>query len=227
MAQVPFTSVNFGTDTSEEGRMVSRNLLLSTESGLGAGETAIFPISIFKVKEGVNYNPEDPNYDLFKLSIRVSAKRLFPTYEFLDAPYNLQYYKKGDFRTELATMGCRTRVIGNVYDPTREIVTGRGNLSFTSINLPRLGIEAHGDIDKFFELLDEKMYLVKRQLTKRFKLQCSKHVYNYPFLMGQGLWLDSDKLGPNDTLEDILPHGSLSLGSNKGPIFGDRYLQKV
>lgn len=586
-AQVPFTSVNFGTDTSEEGRMVSRNLLLSTESGLGAGETAIFPISIFKVKEGVNYNPEDPNYDLFKLSIRVSAKRLFPTYEFLDAPYNLQYYKKGDFRTELATMGCvdgiemitykikdnlyvenferawnrissmfevkesgvskycdvsgvsiydttskrfvkckkficnpdkgdwyritctggrtllatadhplhterngrtyikdlcisdkievtntayseghekhdvndawvlgltlcdgkyegglllslgmdeddiiqkyqeimlnqgfntevierhrkekgdykdivirgsqkdycdalynmfnaypkrnriipsevftweenarkaflcgmidadgsvsarenrgsrvqigsvnpvlalgqmllaqslglvakvyvskyskykdslryrvefttkdwmleylasgkkkdkinkgcssifdsfegikkieflgtrnrnsydvetesdrfdvsgfashncRTRVIGNIYDPTREIVTGRGNLSFTSINLPRLGIEAHGDIDKFFELLDEKMYLVKRQLTKRFKLQCSKHVYNYPFLMGQGLWLDSDKLGPNDTLEDILPHGSLSLGSNKGPIFGDRYLQKV
>ena len=204
--------MNFGTDTSEEGRMVSRNLLLSTESGLGAGETAIFPISIFKVKEGVNYNPEDPNYDLFKLSIRVSAKRLFPTYEFLDAPYNLQYYKKGDFRTELATMGCRTRVIGNVYDPTREIVTGRGNLSFTSINLPRLGIEAHGDIDKFFELLDEKMYLVKRQLTKRFKLQCSKHVYNYPFLMGQGLWLDSDKLGPNDTLEDILPHGSLSLG---------------
>lgn len=204
--------MNFGTDTSEEGRMVSRNLLLSTESGLGAGETAIFPISIFKVKDGVNYNPEDPNYDLFKLSIRVSAKRLFPTYEFLDAPYNLQYYKKGDFRTELATMGCRTRVIGNVYDPTREIVTGRGNLSFTSINLPRLGIEAHGDIDKFFELLDEKMYLVKRQLTKRFKLQCSKHVYNYPFLMGQGLWLDSDKLGPNDTLEDILPHGSLSLG---------------
>lgn len=211
-AQVPFTSVNFGTDTSEEGRMVSRNLLLSTESGLGAGETAIFPISIFKVKEGVNYNPEDPNYDLFKLSIRVSAKRLFPTYEFIDAPFNLQYYKAGDFRTELATMGCRTRVIGNVYDPTREIVTGRGNLSFTSINLPRLGIEAHGDIDKFFELLDEKMYLVKRQLTKRFKLQCSKHVYNYPFLMGQGLWLDSDKLGPNDTLEDILPHGSLSLG---------------
>ena len=192
--------------------MITRNLLLATEAGLGAGETAIFPISIFKVKEGVNYNPEDPNYDLFKLSIRVSAKRLFPTYEFIDAPFNLQYYKKGDFRTELATMGCRTRVIGNVFDPKNEIAPGRGNLSFTSINLPRLGIESKGDLDKFFELLDEKMYLVKRQLTKRFKFQCSKHVYNYPFLMGQGLWKGSEKLGPNDTVEEILGEGSLSIG---------------
>ena len=353
--------------------MITRNLLLATEAGLGAGETAIFPISIFKVKEGVNYNPEDPNYDLFKLAMRVSAKRLFPTYEFIDAPFNIQYYKPGDFRTELATMGCvdgvekikysindiiyeenfndawlrvselfeienfglseycnvkgvkiydttsngfvtckkfiknqdkgdwyrivlkndlsllltsdhplhlkdkgrtfmkdiligdfvevvgnvsenkdnysevvkieflgnrgecsydvetesdrfdvsgfashncRTRVIGNAYDPKREIVAGRGNLSFTSINLPRLGIEAHGDIDKFFELLDEKMYLVKRQLIKRFQLQGSKHVYNYPFLMGQGLWLDSENLGPSDTIEEVLCHGSLSIGSN-------------
>ncbi len=211
-AQVPFTSVNLGTDISEEGRMITRNLLLATEAGLGAGETAIFPISIFKVKDGVNYNPEDPNYDLFKLSIRVSAKRLFPTYEFIDAPFNLQYYKKGDFRTELATMGCRTRVIGNVFDPKNEIAPGRGNLSFTSINLPRLGIESKGDLDKFFELLDEKMYLVKRQLTKRFKFQCTKHVYNYPFLMGQGLWKGSEKLGPNDTVEEILGEGSLSIG---------------
>lgn len=192
--------------------MITRNLLLATEAGLGAGETAIFPISIFKVKDGVNYNPEDPNYDLFKLSIRVSAKRLFPTYEFIDAPFNLQYYKKGDFRTELATMGCRTRVIGNVFDPKNEIAPGRGNLSFTSINLPRLGIESKGDLDKFFELLDEKMYLVKRQLTKRFKFQCTKHVYNYPFLMGQGLWKGSEKLGPNDTVEEILGEGSLSIG---------------
>ena len=192
--------------------MVTRNLLLATEAGLGAGETAIFPISIFKVKEGVNYNPEDPNYDLFKLSLRVSAKRLFPTYEFIDAPYNLQYYKPGDFRTELATMGCRTRVIGNVFDPKNEIVTGRGNLSFTSINLPRLGIEANGDIDKFFGLLEDRMYLVKRQLLKRFKFQCSKHVYNYPFLMGQGLWKGSVKLGPNDTVESVLGEGSLSIG---------------
>ena len=192
--------------------MVTRNLLLATEAGLGAGETAIFPISIFKVKEGVNYNPEDPNYDLFKLSLRVSAKRLFPTYEFLDAPFNIQYYKPGDFRTELATMGCRTRVIGNVFDPKNEITPGRGNLSFTSINLPRLGIEANGDIDKFFGLLEDRMYLVKRQLLKRFKFQCSKHVYNYPFLMGQGLWKGSEKLGPNDTVESVLGEGSLSIG---------------
>lgn len=187
---------------------------MATEAGLGAGETAIFPISIFKVKEGVNYNPGDPNYDLFKLALRVSAKRLFPTYEFLDAPFNLQYYIVGDYTRELATMGCRTRVVGNAYDSSREVVTGRGNLSFTSINLPRLGILANHDIDKFFKLLDEKMFLVKRQLIKRFELQCSKHVYNYPFLMGQGLWLDSDKLGPQDTLEEILAHGSLSIGSN-------------
>lgn len=192
--------------------MITKNLLLSVEAGLGAGETAIFPITIFKVREGINYNEKDPNYDLFKLAMRVSAKRLFPTYEFIDAPFNLQYLKPGKIETEIATMGCRTRVIGNVYDPKREVVAGRGNLSFTSINLPRLGIEAKGDIDKFFELLDEKMYLVKRQLIKRFQLQGTKHVYNYPFLMGQGLWLDSDKLGPNDTIEEVLCHGSLSLG---------------
>ena len=192
--------------------MVTRNLLLATEAGLGAGETAIFPISIFKVKEGVNYNPEDPNYDLFKLSMRVSAKRLFPTYEFIDAPYNIKYYKPGNFRTELATMGCRTRVIANAFDPKNEVVTGRGNLSFTSINLPRLGIEAKGDIDKFFELLEDRMYLVKKQLIKRFKLQCSKKVYNYPFLMGQGIWLGSDKLGPTDDISEALCHGTLSIG---------------
>lgn len=192
--------------------MITRNLFLATDAGLGDGETPIFPISIFKVKEGINYNPEDPNYDLFKLAMKASAKRMFPNYEFLDAPYNLQYYKPGVIETEIATMGCRTRVIGNVYEPDKEIVAGRGNLSFTSINLPRLGIEAHGDIDKFFELLDEKMYLVKRQLTKRFQFQCSKHVYNYPFLMGQGIWLGSEKLGPYDTIEDTLGHGSLSCG---------------
>lgn len=197
--------------------MVTRNLLLTTEAGLGDGETPIFPISIFKVKSGVNYNPEDPNYDLFKLAMRVSAKRLFPNYEFIDAPYNLQYYKEGVIESEIATMGCRTRVIGNAYDPERQVVAGRGNLSFTSINLPRLGIEAHGDIEKFFELLDVKMFLVKRQLLKRFKFQGSKHVYNYPFLMGQGLWLDSDKLGFNDTVEEVLCHGTLSVGSSIGP----------
>lgn len=210
-AQVPFTSLNLGTDTSEEGRMVTRNLLLATEAGLGAGETPIFPISIFRVMEGVNYNPEDPNYDLFKLSMKVSAKRLFPTYEFQDAPFNKKYLTN-DWHSQIATMGCRTRVISNIYNIEKEVVSGRGNCSFTSINLPRIGIESHGDLDKFFELLESKMLLVKKQLQRRLDLQGSKHVYNFPFLMGQGIWIDSEKLGPNDTLYDIICNGSLSIG---------------
>ncbi len=211
-AQIPFSSINYGTDTSPEGRMVIKNVLLATEAGLGNGETPIFPIHIFKVKEGLNYNEGDPNYDLFKLACRVSAKRLFPNFSFIDAPYNLQYYKPGDYNTEIAYMGCRTRVIGNVYDPTREIVTGRGNLSFTSINLPRLGILAGGDIVKFFEMLEDRMNLVVDQLLYRFKIQSQKRVKNYPFLMGQGIWIDSEKLNPNDTIGEVLKHGTLSVG---------------
>ncbi len=211
-AQTPFSSINYGTDTSIEGRMVIKNVLLATEAGLGNGETPIFPIHIFKVKEGVNYDPTDPNYDLFKLACRVSAKRLFPNFSFIDAPYNLQYYKPGNPDTEIAYMGCRTRVIGNAYDPTREIVTGRGNLSFTTINLPRLGIMADHNIGTFFDSLDEYMDLVIEQLMHRFKIQCSKHVNNFPFLMGQGIWIDSDKLGPHDSVAEVLKHGTLSVG---------------
>ena len=211
-AQTPFSSINYGTDTTPEGRMVIENVLLAEEAGLGNGETPIFPIHIFMVKEGVNYNKEDPNYDMFKLACRVSAKRLFPNFAFLDAPYNLQYYKPGDYRTEIAYMGCRTRVIGNVYDPTREIVTGRGNLSFTSINLPRLAIQAKGDVDLFFKKLDKMMNLTIEQLTDRFRIQCQKKVRNYPFLMGQGVWLDSEGLGPDDSVAEVLKHGTLSIG---------------
>jgi ribonucleoside-triphosphate reductase len=211
-AQTPFSSINYGTDTSIEGRMVIKNILLAEEAGLGNGETPIFPIHIFKVKEGVNYNPTDPNYDLFKLACRVSAKRLFPNFSFIDAPFNLQYYKEGNPDTEIAYMGCRTRVIGNVYDPTREIVTGRGNLSFTTINLPRLGILADRNIGAFFDSLDEYMDLCIEQLMHRFRIQCSKHVNNYPFLMGQGIWLDSDKLSADDDLSEVLKHGTLSVG---------------
>ena len=211
-AQTPFSSIHYGTATTPDGRMVIENVLLAEEAGLGNGETPIFPIHIFKVKEGVNYNKEDPNYDMFKLACRVSAKRLFPNFAFLDAPYNLQYYKPGDYRTEIAYMGCRTRVIGNEYDPTREIVTGRGNLSFTSINLPRLAIKANGDIDKFFTLLDNMMDLTIEQLTDRFAIQCQKKVRNYPFLMGQGVWLDSEGLGPDDSVAEVLKHGTLSVG---------------
>lgn len=220
-AQVPFSSINFGTDTSKEGRMVTKNYLLAVDAGLGHSETPIFPISIFKVKEGVNYNPEDPNYDLLKLSCKVSAKRLFPNFEFIDAPYNLQYYIPGRPETEVATMGCRTRVMGNVVDPEKAITPGRGNLSFTSINLPRLGIK-HGivgkearnkaDMKRFYEELDELMDLCKDQLLERFEVQCNKHVYNFPFLLGQGNWIDSEKLKPTDKLKRILKHGTLSIG---------------
>lgn len=211
-AQIPFSSINYGTDVSPEGRLVIKNILLATDAGLGNGETAIFPIHIFKVKEGINYNKQDPNYDLFKLAIKVSAKRLFPNFSFIDAPFNLQYYKEGDYRTEIAYMGCRTRVAGNVYDKDREIVTQRGNLSFTSINLPRLGILANGDINKFYEMLDEKLNLVADQLMDRYKIQAKKKVKNYPFLMGQGVWLDSEKLDYDDEIGEILKHGTLSIG---------------
>ncbi len=211
-AQVPFSSINYGLDTSSEGRMVIKNILLANEAGLGNGETPIFPIHIFKIKEGINYNPGDPNYDLFKLACRVSAKRLFPNFSFIDAPYNLKYYKEGDYNTEVAYMGCRTRVIGNHYDPEREIVTGRGNLSFTSINLPRLAIKANRNVGAFFDSLEEMMDLVCEQLMERYRIQAQKTVRNFPFLMGQGIWIDSEKLGPDDSVGEVFKHGTLSVG---------------
>lgn len=211
-AQVPFTSLNYGTDTSPEGRLVMECLMKATEAGLGNGETSIFPIHIFKVKEGINYNPGEPNYDLFKLAMRVSAKRMFPNFSFLDAPFNAQYYKPGHPETEATYMGCRTRVVGNVFDPTREIVNGRGNLSFTSINLPRIAILSKGDINWFFEDLDRKIDLVIDQLLARLRIQSQKKVRNYPFLMGQGVWIDSEKLGPDDSVGEVLKHGSLTCG---------------
>ena len=211
-AQVPFSSINYGTDSSAEGRMVTRNILLATQAGLGSGETSIFPVQIFKVKSGVNYNPEDPNYDLFKLAMETSAKRLFPNFSFLDAPFNLPYYKHGDYNTEVGYMGCRTRVLGNAHDPDRQITCGRGNLSFTSVNLPRLGIEANGDIAKFYALLNDRIELVFRQLLHRLKIQSAKKVQNYPFLMGEGIWIDSQKLKWDDSVGEVLKHGTLTIG---------------
>ena len=211
-AQTPFSSINYGTDTSPEGHLLIKNLLLATEAGLGGGETPIFPIQIFRIKEGKNYNPGDPNYDLFQLACRVSAKRLFPNFSFQDAPFNLPYYREGRPETEIAYMGCRTRVIGNVYDGDKEISTSRGNLSFTSINLPRLAIRSKGDMTFFFEELERKLSLVVGQLNERFAIQCKKRVNNFPFLMGQGVWLDSDKLGWNDEVGEVLKHGTLSVG---------------
>ncbi len=217
-AQVPFSSVNFGTDTSPEGRMVIKNFLLATEEGLGKGETPIFPISIFKIKEGINYNPEDKNYDLFKLACKVSAKRLFPNFSFIDAPFNIELYNPEDYNTEVAYMGCRTRVLGNHVDPNKAVTAGRGNLSFTSVNLPRLGIK-HGlvngekaDMEGFYKELEEKLELVRDQLLERFEIQCNKRIYNFPFLLGQGVWLDSEKLKPGDKLRKVYKHGTLSIG---------------
>ena len=219
-AQVPFTSINFGTDTTPAGRLVTKNLLEATDKGLGHGETPIFPISIFKVKEGINYNPEDPNYDLFKRSMEVSAKRLFPNFTFIDAPFNLKYYKKGDYNTEIATMGCRTRVFSSVFPESDGIVTGRGNNSFTTINLVRLGIK-HGialkerkeaDWTGFYKELDDLMDLCRDQLLERYEFQANQHVRNFPFLMGEGNWFGSEKLKPNDTLREVIKHGSLSIG---------------
>ena len=217
-AQVPFSSVNFGTDTSPEGRMVIKNYLLATDEGLGHGETPIFPISIFKVKEGVNYNKKDPSYDLFRLACKVSAKRLFPNFSFLDSTFNKQFYVPGDYTTEVGYMGCRTRVLANVCGPS--VTPGRGNLSFTSINLPRIGIKhgialgerAKADMKGFYQELDDMMDLVKGQLLQRFECQCSKSRANFKFLLGSHVWLNSENLGPTTKIRTVLKHGTLSIG---------------
>ncbi|MCV3478154.1 anaerobic ribonucleoside triphosphate reductase [Campylobacter lari] len=211
-AQVPFSTLNYGTDTSFEGQMVIENLLKATMRGLGNGETPIFPVQIFKVKEGVNYNETDPNYKLFKLAIECASKRLFPNFSFLDASFNAKYYKKGDYNSEVAYMGCRTRVMANVYDENKEITSGRGNLSFTSINLVRLAIEAKGNLELFYSLLKEKLELVYEQLLHRYKIQSLKKVKNFPFLMGEGVWIDSDTLKENDSVEKVIAHGTLAIG---------------
>ena len=218
-AQVPFSSINYGTDTSPEGRMVIKNLLLAEEAGLGDGETPIFPIAIFKVKEGVNYNETDPNYDLLQLACRVTSLRLFPNFAFLDSPFNKAFYKPGVPESEVGYMGCRTRVMTNIYSKKKEVIAGRGNLSFTTVNLPRLGIKhgialgaEHADMDGFFKELEMMCDMVKDQLLERFKLQAKKKVKNFPFLMGSGVWQDSEKLNPEDTLEKVLKHGTLTIG---------------
>lgn len=211
-AQKPFSSLNYGLDTSPSGRLVIKNILLALEAGLGGGETPIFPIHIFKVKEGKNFDRHDANYDLFKLAMKISAKRLYPNFSFIDSPFNLKYYQEGKPETEVAYMGCRTRVIGNYYDNSNEITYGRGNLSFTSLNLPRIAIKSKGDIELFYSDLDDKINIIIAQLLHRFKIQSSKRVKNFPFLMGQGIWLGADKLKHDDTIGEILKHGTLSMG---------------
>ena len=211
-AQTPFSSLNYGMDISPEGRMAVRNVLLATEAGLGNGETAIFPIHIYRVKKGVNFDPEDPNYDLFKLAMRCSARRMFPNFAFQDAPFNMKVYDPSRVETEIAYMGCRTRVAANVHDPERQETYRRGNLSFTSINLPRCAILANGSLEAFYSLLDQRMEMVFDQLLERLEVQSRKRVYNFPYLMGQGLWIDSEKLKHDDEIREVIKHGTLSIG---------------
>jgi anaerobic ribonucleoside-triphosphate reductase len=203
-AQVPFSSLNIGTDTSEGGRKVIRNLLLAYEKGLGRGENPIFPNIIFRLKEGVNFNPGDPNYDLFQLAIRVAGRRMNPTFSFMDSSFN------SPFKDQVSYMGCRTRVMSNVCGP--EITERRGNLSFTTINLPRLGILAKGDLDEFFTMLDDVMDLAARQLYHRYQIQARLKIKDMPFLMGQHIYYDSEKLSENDAIEPAIKHGTLSIG---------------
>ena len=209
-AQVPFSSINYGMDTSPEGRLATREVLEAIMAGLGNGETPIFPISVFQLKAGVNYNEDDPNYDLFRRACEVSAKRLFPNFVNLDAPYNLEYYKPGDYNSYVATMGCRTRVMSNVNGPSES--GSRGNFSFVTINLPKIALEAKGDEMEFWRLYNHYIVLSHDYLLFRLKTIAEKHVYNYPFLMGQGVWMDSDKLKPSDKIGEVLKHASFSVG---------------
>jgi len=211
-AQTPFSSINYGMDTTLEGRMIIRNILKAHNAGLGRGETPIFPIHVFRVKEGVNYNSTDPNYDLFLFACETSAKRMYPTFAFVDAPFNLKFYDPNNTYSQVSYMGCRTRVLSNTYDPSQQVNGGRGNLSFTSINLPRLAIKANRNVDHFFNELDRHLDLVIEQMYARYEVQAKKRVYNFPFLMGQGVWLESEKLGRSDMIGEVLKHGTLSCG---------------
>lgn len=209
-AQVPFTSINFGLETSRAGRAISKYLLLNFEKGLGKGETPLFPNLVFSMARGVNRFPEDPNYDLRLLAHRVSCNRLFPNYSNQDSSFNAPFYRRDENPQVVGYMGCRTRVIANVAG--EEVTDGRGNLSFTSINLPRIALEAEKNIDKFFDILKERFILVKNQLLERYEIQKNKKVKEFPFLLGQKLYYNSDHLGPEDTIEDAIKNGTLSIG---------------
>lgn len=217
--QVVFSSINFGTDTSAEGRCIIREILHATYEGVGNGSTAIFPISIMKLKDGVNKKPSDPNYDLYQLALKVTAKRFFPNFLNLDTTFNKDDDWKADdprrFEHEVATMGCRTRVYENRHGKKSSIA--RGNLSFTTMNLPGLALSVMGIEDKekrieaFFGKLEELIGITGRQLIDRYKFQGEATASQFPLLMG-GMWLDSDKLKPTDKVAPVLKHGTLGVG---------------
>ena len=210
-SQTPFSSVNYGTDTTVEGRMITKAILEETDKGLANGETSIFPVQIFKVQNSKNALEGSPNYDLFKLACKVSAKRLFPNFVYQDSPYNAQYYD-GRKETEIAVMGCRTRTIQNVHNPEQNVTSGRGNITFTTINLPRLGLLAKHDLNKFFKLFDDRIECCIGQIYDRFNFISKKKVYNFPFLMQEGVYLDSEKLDDDDEILESLKNGTLAVG---------------
>ena len=217
--QVVFSSINYGTDTSAEGRCIMRELLNSTYQGVGNGETAIFPIQIWKKKRGVNYLPEDPNYDLYQLACKVTARRFFPNFLNLDATYNQDEEWRADdpkrYIHEVATMGCRTRVYENRFGQKTSV--GRGNLSFSTINIVRIAIECmdvkdkEARIAKFFAKFDELLEITAKQLDERFQFQKTAFVKQFPLLM-KSLWIGADKLGPSDTIESVINQGTLGIG---------------
>ena len=213
MNQVTFSSINYGTDTSAEGRCIIRELLKSTYDGVGNGCTAVFPIQIMKVKAGVNLNPGDPNYDLYQQSWKVSARRFFPNYLNLDASYNKDYdWNANDhkrYEHEVATMGCRTRVYENINGPKTSI--GRGNLSFTTINLVKLAIENKSDIPAFQEAVAKYANLCGQQLLERYNFQKTALKKQFPLLMS-GMWNGSEKLNYNDSVESVIDQGTLGIG---------------
>ena len=217
-AEVPDSTVNLGTDTSKEGRMIIKNYLLALDKGIGNNEIPLFPKTIFKVKDGINYKPGDPNYDLFKLACKIEADKQIIIFSFLDAEYNIKNYDENDYITEVAYMGSSVRVYENVVDESKQTSISRGKLSTTTINLPRIGIK-HGivsgkevDLDGFYEELDNKLDIIKEELLDRFQMQEDKRVYNFPFLIGQANWIDSEKLKPYDRLRRVNKHGTMSIG---------------
>ena len=217
--QVVFSSINYGTDTSAEGRCIMREILLSTYQGVGNGETAIFPIQIWKKKRGVNYLPEDRNYDLYKLACKVTARRFFPNFLNLDATFNQNEKWRADdperYKWEIATMGCRTRVFEDRWGEKTSIA--RGNLSFSTINIVKLAIECMGienkqqRIDMFFAKLDNLLDITAKQLDERFQFQKTAMAKQFPLLM-KYLWVGADKLNPTDTIESVINHGTLGIG---------------
>ncbi len=217
--QVVFSSINYGTDTSAEGRCIIRELLKTTYRGVGNGSTAIFPIQIWKKKRGVNFLPEDPNYDLYEMACVVSAKRFFPNFLNLDAPFNQSEQWNADdpmrYKYEVATMGCRTRVFENRFGESTSI--GRGNLSFSTINLPGLALSVMGEEDEgkrieiFFDKLYDLVAITGRQLYDRYQFQCTAMAKQFPLLMS-GMWIGSEKLKPEDEVRSVLKHGTLGVG---------------